>query len=109
MVELFLGVDAGGTATRALLAQRDGEVVGAGRAGGANMWSSGTSVVEVIATAVHDALGDVDPADVVASVVALAGSLTGGDDAADAATAWQRLGLPRRPRVVSDVLTGFAS
>jgi N-acetylglucosamine kinase-like BadF-type ATPase len=109
MSDLFLGVDAGGSTTRALLTTEDGEVVGAGRGGGANRWSSGTSVSEVIAAAVREALDDVDPGRVAVGVVAMAGSLTSEDVAADVLTAWRILGLPRSPRVVSDVLTGFAA
>jgi N-acetylglucosamine kinase-like BadF-type ATPase len=110
MNELFLGVDAGGTTTRALVANAGGGVVGAGRAGGANVWSSGTSVSQVIASAVSDALADVDPSRIVTGVVALAGNLTGDDMAAEVAAAWQSLDLASwLPHVVSDVLAGFAT
>jgi N-acetylglucosamine kinase-like BadF-type ATPase len=109
MQELFLGVDAGASTTRALLATERGAVIGFGRSGGANMWSSGTSVWDVIGAAVGQALHGADPSSITSSVVALAGSLTGGGDAADAASAWQRLGLPQGPHVVSDVLAGFAA
>jgi N-acetylglucosamine kinase-like BadF-type ATPase len=95
--------------TRALLATLEGQVVGAGRAGGANVWSSGTAVSQVIAEAVRGAMADVDPSNVAASVVGMAGSLTGEDAAADVDTAWRMLRLPRPPWVVSDVLTGFAA
>jgi glucosamine kinase len=109
VTELFLGVDAGGSTTRALLATYDGEAIGMGRAGGANVWSSGTSVPEIIAAAIREALADEDPVRVTAGVVAMAGSLTGDDVAADVAAAWRSLGIPGRPHVVSDVLAGFAT
>jgi N-acetylglucosamine kinase-like BadF-type ATPase len=109
MDALFLGVDAGGTTTRALVATPDGEVAGSGRAEGANVWSSGTSVPEVIASAIGEALAGHDPARVATSVIALAGSLTNDDMAADIEPSLRRLGISGRTHIVSDVLAGFAT
>jgi N-acetylglucosamine kinase-like BadF-type ATPase len=109
VTQLFLGVDAGGTFTRALIATSRGEVVGMGRAGGSNQWSSGTSVAEVIAAAIRTALDDRDPGSVAGGVVAMAGSLTGEDATGAAAEASRSLGLPTAPDVVSDVLGAFAT
>ena len=56
MPGLYLGVDAGGSTTRALLATAEGAVIGAGRAAGANMWSSGKSVSGSLGLAIRHAL-----------------------------------------------------
>jgi N-acetylglucosamine kinase-like BadF-type ATPase len=87
----------------------DGEILGLGRAGGANIWSSGTSVSQVLVSAVGAALGDEDPRRVVGAVVAIAGSLTGEDVAAEVAASWRSLRIPATPDVVSDALAGYAT
>jgi N-acetylglucosamine kinase-like BadF-type ATPase len=109
MDALFLGVDAGGTTTRALVGTVAGEVIGSGRAEGANVWSSGTSVPEVITSAIVEALAGHDPARVAASVIALAGSLTNDDTAEDVEPALLSLGVSGATHIVSDVLAGFAT
>jgi N-acetylglucosamine kinase-like BadF-type ATPase len=53
---LFLGVDAGGTKTVAMLAQSDGRVVGAGRAAACNIYDDVNAALEQLDLAVHEAL-----------------------------------------------------
>ncbi|MEA2027327.1 MAG: ATPase, partial [Chloroflexota bacterium] len=69
----FIGVDAGGTTTRALLATEAGEVVGGGRSAGANSWSSGTSVAGAITTAMRAAISESGPTSVAGGAIAVAG------------------------------------
>jgi glucosamine kinase len=85
--QLVLGVDAGATATWALLATADGQAVGRGRAGGANVRSSTGRPAEALAAALGQALGDRDPA----------------------AVAWAAAGLPGRPVVTDDIAVAFAA
>lgn len=73
----FIGVDAGGTRTRALVAIPTGAILGSGQAGGANVWSSGASIATVVGTAMREALGSLDPASVGGGVIAMAGAGTG--------------------------------
>jgi glucosamine kinase len=105
----FIGVDAGGSRTRALLATAAGEVIGAGQADGANAWSSGTSIAEVLGTAIRAAIDGTDPALVAAGVVAVAGALDAPEVADEVAESWQSLGLPGSPQVVPDVLAAYAA
>lgn len=106
----FVGVDAGGTNTRALLATESGEIVGEGHAAGANAWSSGTNVSGVIGDAIAAALTDFDPTLVAGGVVALAGPASSRDDlSAEISDIWTGLGLPRSPGLVPDVAAAFAA
>lgn len=110
MSTIFIGVDAGGTATRALAATADGTVVGRGRTAGANAWSSGTSPAETIGAAVLEALGSRQPASVAAGVIAAAGAVSSVPEQADAVVrAWRGLGLPAAPRIILDVVAAFAA
>jgi len=68
-MNLVLGVDAGGTASRAVVATADGTVVGHGEAGPGNPTSVGPAAARAIGTAVSTALGDHDPARVTAAAV----------------------------------------
>ena len=54
-----LGVDGGGTKTIALVAQRDGTIVGTGRAGCSNLYTTDTPehALATVTTAVEQALG----------------------------------------------------
>jgi glucosamine kinase len=108
---LVVGVDAGGTRTRALVAARDGTPYGRGEAGGANPRSGGGDAAAPLTVALRAALVDVDPAHVVGGVVALAGAGAAGHAAATAAAgmAWDAVGLPGVPRVLPDVLAAYAA
>ncbi len=105
-----MGLDAGGTATRALLATASGEVVGRGRAAGANAWSSGTSPAAVISAAAAAALGSHDPASVAGGVIAVAGGVSSvPEQAAAVVRAWRGLGISAEPRIILDVVAAYAA
>ena len=106
----FIGVDAGGTRTRALLVGPDGSVVGRGRAEGATAWSSGGSAVSAIRCAVEEALTDHDPTAVEAGVIAVAGGISSVPRlAAEVVAAWQALGLRPAPHITIDVVAAYAA
>jgi len=110
-VDLVIGVDAGGTSTRCLVADRDGRPVGVGTAAGLNQRSSGGDPVDRLAQAVAAALAEHDPADVRAGVLGVAGAGAAGIELARAraAEAWQRVGLDGTPVVIPDLLAAFAA
>jgi N-acetylglucosamine kinase-like BadF-type ATPase len=110
---LVLGLDIGGTWTRALLATTAGRRVGSGRSAGANPAAHGVAVAaDRIAAALRDALGAGDPGAVESCVVGLAGA---SQYASDPATArafeqiWRAAGLTCPVRVTSDVAVAFAA
>lgn len=106
----FIGVDAGGTRTRALVAGEDGTVVGRGTAGGANAWSSGGDAAATVAQAVREAMVGCDAASVVAGTVAFAGGgATSIRIATEVAAAWQSMGITTPPSIVLDVLAAYAA
>ena len=55
MVEFLIGVDGGGTTTRALLARRDGAVIGQGRAGPSALGQGIAKAWEQIQVAIRQA------------------------------------------------------
>jgi N-acetylglucosamine kinase-like BadF-type ATPase len=106
-----LGVDAGGTSTRALAVAADGTVLGTGRAGGANPNSHPPAEAAAqIATAIGESLRGLDPAQAGTCVVGMAGT----SKLIDTAIAklfeetWRRLGLSR-VLVLTDAEVAFAS
>ncbi|MFF5296527.1 N-acetylglucosamine kinase [Paractinoplanes globisporus] len=109
-MNLVVGVDAGGTASRAVVATLSGEVVGRGVAGPGNPISSGPAAALAVGAALRDALSTVDPSEVVGGVLGLAG--TSAVSAPTIATAfadmWAGLGLSCPMRIVGDVVTAFA-
>jgi N-acetylglucosamine kinase-like BadF-type ATPase len=110
-VHLVIGVDAGGTSTRCLVADGEGRRLGTGTAAGLNQRSSGGDPVDRLADAIAEALQDRDPADVHAGVLGVAGAGAAGIEVArtQAGEAWQRLGLGGRPVVVPDLVAAFAA
>ncbi|WP_433291958.1 BadF/BadG/BcrA/BcrD ATPase family protein [Actinoplanes sp. CA-030573] len=110
-MNLVVGVDAGGTASRAVVATVAGAVVGRGRAGPGNPLSGGPGAVANIALAVQDALTGSDPSRVVAGVVGVAGTSAVSSPAIAAAfaAAWPGLGVRGQVRIVGDVVTAFAA
>lgn len=111
-MELVLGVDAGGTATRAVAATRAGHIVGRGSAGPGNPIAIGNeAAADALATAVAAALTGHGPSLVDSAVVALAGSARLEDPSAAAvyASRWSALGLTCAMPVVPDVITAFAA
>jgi glucosamine kinase len=107
-----IGVDAGGTSTRALAVDAAGAVVGRGASGGANPNSHAPEeAAGRIAEAISEALGGLDPALARACVVGMAGTskLTDPGIAAVFDRAWQRAGVAGRTRVIADAEVAFAS
>ncbi|MEV0454240.1 N-acetylglucosamine kinase [Catellatospora methionotrophica] len=110
--KLVLGLDVGGTSTRAVLATPDGRRLGAGRAGGGNPTTHGAAALGELTGAIRAALGDTVPTAVAGAVLGMAGfTKLGADPALRAAfdQAWTGLGLRCEPQLVSDVLAAYAA
>jgi N-acetylglucosamine kinase-like BadF-type ATPase len=111
-MNLVLGVDAGGTATRAVVATTTGTIVGRGRGGPGNPLSAGPGpAAAAVTAAVRRALDGRPPAAVAAAVLGIAGTSALADPATAApfAAAWAQLGLACRMDVVGDAVTAFAA
>ncbi len=111
---LVLGLDVGGTSTRALAVDADSGVrLGTGRAPGANPLAHGLErSAENIAAALKEALAGRDPAEVHGCAVGLAGaSRLAADPAAAArfAELWHACGLRCAVTLVSDVAAAYAA
>ncbi|RAO37552.1 Glucosamine kinase [Micromonospora saelicesensis] len=108
---LVLGVDAGGTASRAVVATRDGTVVGRGAAGPGNPTAAGTAAARSIGAAVREALGEHDPASVGSGVAGIAGAGIMADPEITAAFSveWAQCGLTCPVTLVGDAVTAFAA
>lgn len=109
-MELALGVDAGGTGSRALLL--DGAGVQAGRGdGGPGNPMAGPVAVRAIGATVRAALRGHDPARVGFAVVGIAGLSSLADPRVRDAFAaeWDAIGLRCPVRIVGDAVTAFAS
>lgn len=108
---LVLGVDAGGTASRAALATPGGTVLGRGHAGPGNPCALGPAAAGAIGAAVRQALAGHDPATVVRAVVGVAGLSGLGDPATAEAfrSQWKAIGLTCPVTVVGDAVTAFAA
>lgn len=105
MAALFIGVDAGGTSTRCVVAGETGEIVGRGHAGGANAISVQGPSANLLA-ALRSALDGLDTGRVTAGVFGMAG-VRAAWPAVE--RAWREAALPGKPRVVPDMLVAFAS
>ncbi|WP_328345131.1 N-acetylglucosamine kinase [Micromonospora sp. NBC_00421] len=110
---VVVGLDIGGTSTRATALTLTGERLGTGRAGGGNPTSHGAdrAAAELSAT-LREALREVDPARVRAGAIGLAGvGRLRADPAGRAAfdQAWSDAGLRCPYAVHSDALVGYAS
>ncbi|MET8159987.1 BadF/BadG/BcrA/BcrD ATPase family protein [Sphaerisporangium sp. NPDC005289] len=110
---LVVGVDGGGTSTRCLVATFSGEIVGRGRAGGANPRSArdpGGNLARALTEALSQIGPRFGPGDVAGGVFGLAGASEAGRRQADAISqdAWHGAGLPGRPVIVPDILVAFA-
>lgn len=110
-MDLVVGVDAGGTASRAVVATVSGTVVGRGRAGPGNPLTYGPAAATAIGQAITQALTGLDPARVAAGLLGVAGTSAMTDPAlAHAFTAtWATLGLTCPMPVVGDAVTAFAA
>src|SRR3954447_7241157 len=109
--ELVIGVDAGGTTSRAVIATTAGEIVGRATAGPGNPLAEGTRAATGIGAAIEAALSGRDPSTVVASTLGIAGtSVTSNPAIIDAfAAMWAHAGLTCPMIVVGDVITAFAA
>ena len=108
-MDLVVGVDAGGTASRAVVATVAGEIVGRGVAGPGNPLSGGASATVEIGAAIRAALTDHDPSTVAAGVLGVAGTSAVPLLAAEFDAMWSSLGLRAPMRIVGDVITAFAA
>ncbi|GAA1555220.1 BadF/BadG/BcrA/BcrD ATPase family protein [Dactylosporangium maewongense] len=108
---LILGVDAGGTASKAVVTSADGTVLGRGAAGAGNPSAVGSAAAVAIGAAVREALGPHDPGGVVAGVVGVAGVSILADPgvAAGFADQWAAIGLTCPVPVVADAVTAYAA
>ncbi|MEV4141356.1 BadF/BadG/BcrA/BcrD ATPase family protein [Dactylosporangium sp. NPDC049742] len=108
---LVVGVDAGATSTRCVVATLDGEVLGRGRAAGANRNSSGGRPAQALEQALRQALNGIDPAAVAYGVVGAAGAAAAGRaEAREAAEeAWRAAGAAGTLRSVTDLEVAFAA
>jgi len=106
-MELFLGVDAGGTSTRVAVADERGAVVGRGSAGGGNPTTRGlTAAVASLNEAIRQALRGLDARDVRAAAVGMAGL---GENHLMFSDLWRAVGLTVTPQMVGDVDVAFAA
>ncbi|MCI2422607.1 ATPase [Saccharopolyspora sp. K220] len=109
---LVLGLDIGGTSSRALISDLSGTVLGSGEAAGGNPNSHpADQAVQQIAEAARTALRDVDPAAVRNCVVGMAGVSKMADPqfAELFDRAWSRLGLHCPKHAISDCEVAFAA
>jgi N-acetylglucosamine kinase-like BadF-type ATPase len=109
---VVVGVDAGGTCTRVLVADLAGRPLGRGHGPGANPLAHGlTAARAALRGALAEALGEVDPQAVESVVIGLAGDRLAGESDASAALAGVlgELGLTGRHRVVGDALVSYAA
>lgn len=105
----MVGVDAGGTSTRCVVATLDGAVVARGEAGGASQRSSTDRPADPLAAALRAALSGVDRRLVAGGVIGAAGAGPAGREVAQAAatTAWRSVGLPGDVTLVTDLEVAF--
>lgn len=110
---LVIGLDAGGTSTRAALISVAGERLGAGRAAGGNPTTHGAAVAAArLLDALRGALAATDPTLVRTGTIGLAGAgrlVSDPDGRAAFDQAWRAAGLRCPYTVVSDALAGYAA
>lgn len=105
-MSLVIGLDVGGSTSRAHVADLQGHPVRHAKGEGGNPFAHGEAAVAAIGATVREALTGLDPAAVTASVMGLAGGVGAHADAFT--RLWAALGLPA-PRMVSDIELAFAS
>ncbi|SCG44736.1 N-acetylglucosamine kinase [Micromonospora coxensis] len=110
---VVVGLDVGGTSTRAAALTLTGERLGSGRGGGGNPTSHGAErAAAELLTALRGALAGVDPARVRAGTIGLAGAARLLADPAGRAAfdrAWAQAGLRCPYAVHGDALVAYAS
>ena len=106
-----MGVDAGATSTRCVVATPEGVIVGRGTAGGANPHSSGGDTAEALAAALRAALSTADAEAVRLGVIGGAGSAGPAGEAfrAAAARAWAEAGISGEVVTVTDMEVAFVA
>ncbi|ADD42428.1 N-acetylglucosamine kinase [Stackebrandtia nassauensis] len=110
-MNVFLGIDAGGSGTTAVAIDLDGQLLGSGRAPAANpQVCSPDQVSSALELAARSAL-DGTAASVTGGVVGMSGlaATARGEVVKAIASAWDRAGLSCPMRVVGDAVTAFAS
>lgn len=112
-MDLVVGLDAGGTSTRALVLDLDGARLGAGIAGGANPNSHPPEqAAACVAEALREALDGLDSRKVRSGVLGMAGASKLTTDPQVSAlfrTAWEEAGLQCPMRVITDCEAAFAT
>lgn len=103
-----LGIDAGGTKTVALLADGDGNIVGEGRAGAANLQTEGELEVEKTLHAVIDRATDGRHPSLAAVCLGMAG-VDREDDARIIRDVMRRLGFRSNALIVNDALIALVA
>jgi N-acetylglucosamine kinase-like BadF-type ATPase len=108
---LVLGGDLGGTSTRIVVADHEGNVVGRGSAAGGNPTSHPASAAANFGQALHAALAGLDPTAVKAAVIGAAGgsALARAEVRAQFDAAWHGAGLTGEPHFIGDLEVAFAS
>ncbi|WP_432986253.1 N-acetylglucosamine kinase [Dactylosporangium sp. CA-233914] len=108
---VVVGVDAGGTASKAVVVDGSGTVLGRGAAGPGNPSAGGPPAARAVGSALRSALAGLDPATVTAGVVGVAGASALADPAVAAAFAeeWVSIGLRCEIPIVGDAVTAFAA
>ncbi|WP_100445427.1 N-acetylglucosamine kinase [Glycomyces xiaoerkulensis] len=112
MEPLVLGLDVGGTASRAVVTDLDGAVLGSGAAGGGNPITVGPEAAAAqVAAAARSALENLDPARVRSAVMGIAGAGDFGRSETGAAfrSRWDEIGLGCEVAPVGDVVVAFAA
>ncbi|HJU44731.1 MAG TPA: BadF/BadG/BcrA/BcrD ATPase family protein, partial [Vicinamibacterales bacterium] len=103
-----LGIDAGGSKTVALLANGDGEIIGEGRAGGANLQTEGELQVEKVLHAVIDRATEGQPVQPEAVCLGIAG-VDRESDARVIREIMRRLGFRSNTLIVNDALIALVA
>ncbi|WP_431678717.1 N-acetylglucosamine kinase [Kitasatospora sp. KL5] len=104
---LVLGLDAGGTGSRAVVADLHGRVLGTARGEGANpVAHGGAAAARAVGDTLRAALDGLDPGAVAAGVVGLAGALVAEPELAGL---WPALGLSVTPRTTSDLALAYTA
>lgn len=109
---LSLGLDIGGTSTRARVIDGAGQRLGSARADGANLTSHAVEkAFDAVSAAVSAALANASPASVGAAVIATAGdhNFTRPEIASELSSRWKAAGLTCGYTVVADALAAFVA
>ncbi len=108
---LVLGGDLGGTSTRIVIADHEGNVIGRGAAAGGNPTSHPASAAANFGQAIHQALDGIDAQLVRTAVIGMAGgpALSNPGIRAQFDAAWSGAGLVCDPRYIGDLEIAFAS